>query len=244
VELEKTLTVAAAPRQVWDLLLDPRVMAGCVPGMQSIEVVSPVEYVALMQVKIAFINAKFKLRTTVVEQRAPNYLRAEGTGEDASVASSFKQQSEIFLAPGADGGTELRLKAKVDLLGRLGAFGLNVMKTKADRMWDEFAAQLAARIGGPAEAAEAASPAAPAAIAAPAPMAASATPSATAAAAAPMAAAAPGWWSRLLGRPLATGAVIRVEVRRPDQTVVRVEWPLEGAATCQDWLRELLRIGS
>jgi carbon monoxide dehydrogenase subunit G len=148
VEIEKTLTVAAAPQQVWDLLLDPQVMAGCVPGMKSIEVVSATEYVALMHVKIAFISAKFKLRTTIAEQRAPSYLRAEGTGEDASVASSFKQQSEIFLSPGAEGGTEMRLKVKVDLLGRLGTFGLNVMKTKADRMWDEFTVNLAARIDG------------------------------------------------------------------------------------------------
>ncbi len=134
MEIEKTLTVAASPQRVWALLLDPQVMGGCVPGMKSIDVVSDVEYVALMHVKIAFINAKFKLRTTIVEQREPSYLRAEGTGEDASVASSLKQQSEIFLTPTAEGGTELRIKVQVDVLGRLGTFGLSVMKTKADRM--------------------------------------------------------------------------------------------------------------
>ncbi len=148
MEIEKTLTVAAPPQRVWAMLLDPQVMGGCVPGMQSIEVVSDVEYVALMHVKIAFISAKFRLRTTIVEQRAPEYLRAEGTGEDASVASSLKQQSEIFLTPTADGGTELRIKVQVDVLGRLGTFGLSVMKTKADRMWEEFGANLAARIDG------------------------------------------------------------------------------------------------
>ena len=148
MEIEKTLTVAADPQRVWALLLDPQVMGGCVPGMKSIDVVSDVEYVAVMHVKIAFINAKFKLRTTIVEQRAPGYLRTEGTGEDASVASSLKQQSEIFLTPTADGGTELRIKVQVDVLGRLGTFGLSVMKTKADRMWEEFGANLAARIDG------------------------------------------------------------------------------------------------
>ena len=140
MEIEKTLTLAAAPQRVWELLLDPQVMGGCVPGMKSIDVISPTEYVALMHVKISFISAKFKLRTNIVEQRAPEYLRAEGTGEDASVASSLKQQSEMFLVPTADGGTELRIKVTVDVLGRLGTFGLSVMKTKADRMWEEFGA--------------------------------------------------------------------------------------------------------
>lgn len=148
MEIEKTLTVSASRERVWALLLDPQVMGGAVPGMQSIEVVSPTEYVAVMHQKISFIRARFKLRTRIVEQRAPEYLRVEGTGEDTSVASSLKQRSEIFLSATPDGGTELRIKIDVDLLGRLGAFGLSVMKTKADRIWEEFGNNLAARLEG------------------------------------------------------------------------------------------------
>ena len=146
MDIEKTMCVAAPAAQVWALLLDPHVMAGCVPGMQSIEVLSDDEYVALMQVKISFISAKFRLKTRIAERRAPHYLRTEGTGEDASVASSLKQQSEIFLDSLPDGQTELRMKVHVDVMGRLDTFGLNVMKTKADRLWDEFARNLAERL--------------------------------------------------------------------------------------------------
>ena len=151
MEIEKILTIAAPPARVWELLLDPEVMGACIPGMQSVEVLSPTEYKALIAVKIAFVSAKFRLKTTILEQRAPLYLRCEGTGEDASVASSLRQQSEMFLAEQADGGTELRVKVKVDVLGRLGSFGLSVMKTKADRMWDEFGENLSKRIAPRAE---------------------------------------------------------------------------------------------
>jgi len=278
VEIEKTLTVAAPPQRVWAMLLDPQVMGGCVPGMQSIEVVSDVEYVALMHVKIAFVSAKFKLRTTIVEQREPSYLRAEGTGEDASVASSLKQQSEIFLTPTAQGGTELRIKVKVDVLGRLGTFGLSVMKTKADRMWEEFGTNLAGRIDGGGEPSPGKAPAAAPAPTASRPAAAPAKPAVAAplpeagtayapvlsdsgkrmpAAGTPVAAAPsvqahepetePGWWSRLLGarngRPAtvsASGRFIRIEVRQLDKTV-SIDWPLEGADQCKDWLRDLMK---
>lgn len=183
MEIEKRLTVAAAPAQVWALLLDPQVMAGAVPGMKSIEVISPTEYVAVMHQKISFISAKFKLRTRITEQRAPEYLCAEGTGEDASVASSLKQRSEVFLMPTADGGTELCIKVSVDLLGRLGTFGLSVMKTKADRLWEEFGANLKARIEAgdlpsAASAPGAVAPAVPQPIRAPGVPASAATPSA------------------------------------------------------------------
>ncbi|MDM0072821.1 SRPBCC family protein [Variovorax sp. J2P1-59] len=281
MEIEKTLTVAAPPQRVWAMLLDPQVMGGCVPGMQSIEVVSDVEYVALMHVKIAFVSAKFKLRTTIVEQREPSYLRAEGTGEDASVASSLKQQSEIFLTPTSEGGTELRIKVKVDVLGRLGTFGLSVMKTKADRMWEEFGTNLAGRIDGGAEPKPVKAPAAAPAPTAAKPAAASGKAVAQAAPARPVEAATayapvlsdsgkrmpeastsgapapsvqvsepatePGWWSRLLGaRParsanvLASGQFIRIEVRQLDKTV-SIDWPLEGADQCKDWLRDLMK---
>lgn len=55
------------------------------------------------------------------------------------MTSSLKQISELFLAQHAGGATELRMKIKVDVLGRLGTFGLSAMKTKADRMWDSSA---------------------------------------------------------------------------------------------------------
>lgn len=275
MEIEKTLTVSAPRERVWTLLLDPQVMTGAVPGMQSIEVISPTEYNALMKVKISFISAKFKLNTRIVEQREPEYLRAEGTGEDASVASSLKQTSEIFLTETADGGTELKLRVNVDLLGRLGTFGLSVMKTKADRLWEEFAKNLAQRLEQGPDVSEAAQVAqeGESAAGAQAELTRAETPHSVSAAAPRMAGTADtqsprptsstsvaggtehagdpaesqGWWSRLLGGNRAavsrsrsnSSPVIRVEVRQLDRTV-SVEWPVEAAGECQQWLRELL----
>ncbi len=246
MDIDKTLTLPAPPARVWEMLLDPKVMGECVPGMQSIEVVSDTEYRSQMAVKISFVSAKFRIRTTIVEQRAPHYLKSEGVGEDASVASSFKQLSEMFLEDAPGSGTTLTMKVKVDVLGRLGTFGLNIMKTKADRMWDEFGANLAQRLA----------PDAPAAIveaAAPGPATAStAAPAASSGVAAmpPLPGSArhgearPGLLARLLGLE-PTGLTrqpgdIAIEVRRGDATVT-VLWPEKSANECAAWLREYLR---
>lgn len=248
MEIDKTLTLPGTPAQVWATLLDPVVMGQCVPGMQSIEVVSPTEYRSVMAIKIAFVSAKFRIRTNVVEQRAPQYLKSEGVGEDASVASSFKQSSEMFLSARPDGGTDLRMLVRVDVLGRLGTFGLNVMKTKADRLWDEFGANLAARLA-PAGVDQAAATPADASPSAPA---AGATPVAPGAAAASLpalpetarsATTGPGWLARLLGMrtpgPIRQPGDIAVEIRRGD-TVVTILWPEASAVECAAWLREYL----
>jgi carbon monoxide dehydrogenase subunit G len=150
MDIEKSVTLNASAEQIWALLLDPQTMGACVPGMKSIEVISDTEYLAEMHVKFSFLSAKFKLRTTVVEQRPPHYLQSQGSGEDSSVASTLKQTSEIFLIDQADGQTELRMKVQVQVLGRLGTFGLSAMKTKADRLWEEFAANLQTKLAGAA----------------------------------------------------------------------------------------------
>jgi uncharacterized protein len=138
MEVEKQMVVAAQIDHVWKLILDPTIMANCVPGTQDVEVISETEYLAVIKVKISFISAKFRVRTKILESEPPFYLKCEGTGEDSAVASSVKQTSELFLTDLGGGSTEIRVKAKADVLGRLGAFGFSVMKTKVDRMWEEF----------------------------------------------------------------------------------------------------------
>ncbi len=247
MDIEKTMVVAAPIERVWGVLLDPKAMAGCVPGVQSVQVLSDNEYLAEIKVKLSFISANFRIRTTILETRPPEYLRCEGTGEDASVASSLKQTTEMFLAERPDG-TEIRIKTHAEVLGRLGSFGLSVMKTKADRMWEEFAANLAAIlrqdaiVGQPAgarekpraEAASARSKAAPAPAAVSAPY---AKPSRS------------KWWARLAGsgpqdgdnmRELRLPTDIYFEVRRGSD-VIKILWPAQEAKEAAAWLRDMMQ---
>jgi carbon monoxide dehydrogenase subunit G len=146
MEVEKYMIVNAPVQEVWDFLLDPGRMASCVPGTQSVEVISETEYLAVVKVKISFISATFKVRTKVLEINAPHYLRCEGTGEDSRVASSVKQETELFVTDLGNGETEIRFNGKAQVFGKLGSFGLSVMKTKVDRMWSEFGDALKARL--------------------------------------------------------------------------------------------------
>ena len=146
---EKSAVVKAPVDRIWAMLLDPNVMGACVPGVETIEVVSNDEYLVTVQVKVAFISARFKVRTTIVETRAPTYLRSAGTGEDSSLTSSLTQTSEVFLTDKGDGSSELRTRLVVELVGRLGSFGLNIIKTKVDRMWQEFSENLANKLAEP-----------------------------------------------------------------------------------------------
>ncbi len=241
MEINKTLILNASAQQIWELLLDPHAMAECVPGMQSIEVVSPEEYKASMKVKVSFISATFSLRTRIVEKQESRYLKAEGTGKDAAVASSLKHVTELFITERGDGISELKIKVNVDLLGRMGSFGLTVMKTKADRLWDEFGVKLAERLSSPVNDSlinksetAGADPAATISVI-PATLSASALPTAYEVQV--------SWWARLLKtvgiQPFdaaASGKFIVIEVQRPDQSKIRIEWPADKSHECAQWL--------
>ncbi|MCB1388887.1 MAG: SRPBCC family protein [Rhodobacteraceae bacterium] len=227
MDIELARVFDAEPEAMWAILLDPQPMAECVPGMESVEVVSPTEYLATIKVKIAFISARFKVRTVIAEADAPRYLRCEVTGEDNAVGSAIKAVAEMWLTP-TEAGTELRVKGAATIMGRLGALGLNPVKTKAERMWEEFCVKLAARLAGPVDTVPAEPVQAPAAN----------TPATAAAAAVadplPLASARkPGFLARLM--PRSEPGDIRVELER-DGTRAVLHWPAAQGAECLAWL--------
>jgi carbon monoxide dehydrogenase subunit G len=142
MELEKSARIPAPPQRVWQVLFDPELMKLCVPGTEAVEQVSNAEYQVQVRVKVSFISARFKVRVKVGEVRAPSYIRTESAGEDSGLANSFKQASEIFLNEAEGGATDLHIKVKVDIFGRLGTIGFNVLRTKVDQLWGEFAENL------------------------------------------------------------------------------------------------------
>jgi len=221
-------------------------MAQCVPGMQSVQVVSPDEYTAEMVTKVSFITARMKLRTRIVEREEPRYLKAEGTGEDSGVASSMKQTTEMYLEPLDDGHSQLRLKVKVDVVGRLATFGLSALKTKADRLWDEFGQNLIKHLQGemgeaPAVAAAASHSSLPDSMAQPQ-MAPTQSQHSQPLHSQPQALALPArgksrsWWQRLFGQEPAS--VIVVDWHRPDGSRLQVQWPAQQAEACLAWLNQ------
>lgn len=232
MELEFRHVFDAAPEALWAALLDPDRVGACVPGMQSVSVISDTEYRARIRVKIAFISAHFDIRTVITEARPPTCLRAEASGEDGRIGSSVKAQVEMHLQPQDGGGTELRVHAKADVLGRLGSLGLNPMRTKAEGMWAQFCEALAASLAGgddahgPLKAGKTSGAPESARSTPPTPSASSSSVSA------PVPGAfRPGWLSWLRPAP----DIFRAEVERNGTRVI-ITCPSDQAGQCLAWL--------
>jgi carbon monoxide dehydrogenase subunit G len=133
-------TVRAAPEALMQHLLDPRLMASCLPGCEALERLDDDRYKAQVAVALAGVQARFELLVQITRREALA-IWATTRGDEGGQASTLQADSEVHLAP-ADGGTQVSFRSEVSITGRLGRFALGMMKKKAQSLADEFAANL------------------------------------------------------------------------------------------------------
>jgi uncharacterized protein len=139
--------VVAAPRDlVWTAIKDPAFLAPCVPGCHGIEVVSPTLYKAKVRVELGPIKADFNVEVEILSENTPSEIRSRTRGEEGSRASSLSAENTLRLTPLSEGETEVYYASEAAVVGRLGKFGLGIMKKKAASLGREFAAAFKQKI--------------------------------------------------------------------------------------------------
>ena len=149
MRVEDRFVVAAPCAQVWTAIRDPNVVAPCIPGCQSVEVVSPTLYKAKIRVEVGPIKANFNVDVEIISESEPHEVRTRSRGEEGSRASSLSAESTLRLTPLSDHETEVFYASEATVVGRLGKFGLGIMKKKAESLGRDFAAAFKQRVEKP-----------------------------------------------------------------------------------------------
>lgn len=140
--------VKAARERVWAAITDPSVVAPCVPGCQGVTVISPTLYKAKIRVQLGVIKADFNVEVELTEQSPPEQMRSRTRGEEGSRASSISAENTLRLVELSASETDVTYSSEVSVVGRLGKFGLGVMKKKAEALGRDFAAAFKSRLEG------------------------------------------------------------------------------------------------
>ena len=148
MKIEDSFRVAAPVDRVWRFITDPAEVGPCLPGCQGVEVTEPNKYRATIRVAVGPIKTTFNVLVELTDQDPPHRAASVTRGEEGGKASTLTAQSELRLSPTTDGGTEVHYASEVSLVGRLGKFGLGIMKKKAKTLGEEFAAAFRARVEG------------------------------------------------------------------------------------------------
>jgi uncharacterized protein len=145
MRIEGSFIVAAPRERVFAEITNPALMASCVPGCEAIEVVDPKTYRARVLIEVGPIKARFNLIVEVKSEEPPERVISVTRGEEGSRASMLSANNEVVLAA-AEGGTEVRYVSEVSVTGRLGKFGLGMMKKKAEQLGAKFAENFRGKI--------------------------------------------------------------------------------------------------
>jgi carbon monoxide dehydrogenase subunit G len=149
MKIEETFRVRAPIDRVWGFITDPGRVAPCIPGCGNVEVLGENDYRASVKVGIGPIKTSFQVAIELTRREAPTYLATVTRGEEGGKASTLSAHSELRLSPVASDETEVHYASEVSVFGRLGRFGLGMMKKKAKEIGDEFAESLRAQLEAP-----------------------------------------------------------------------------------------------
>lgn len=217
--------IAAPRRQVWEALNDPAALAQCIPGCQSLERDGENRFVAVAEVKIGPIGARFKGNVLLSDLDAPNGYTITGSG-NGGIAGSAKGGAKVRLADSGDGGTVVAYEVDAEVGGRMAQLGGPIIDATAKNLAGKFFARFGEVVGGGAPApTPVTGPTAAASVAAPPPVVAGA------AIPAPVAAPAPLWgWVAALVVAILAGFTLGVRGEHVTMIVVLVLLVVTAAA--------------
>jgi len=148
MELKAERMLAADRATAWAALNDTEVLKACVPGCESITPSGEQQYEILMTAAIGPVKARFKGRMTLADIDAPNSytLKFDGQGGAAGFAKGEARVALVELAPRQ---TRLDYTVNVHVGGKLAQIGSRLIDAAsgamADKFFEAFGAQLAAR---------------------------------------------------------------------------------------------------
>jgi carbon monoxide dehydrogenase subunit G len=136
MEILGSQVIPASQQAVWDALNSPEVLKKCLPGCESVELVSPNLFKVVITAAIGPLKAKFNGTLNVTEAVPPQscVLIFEGQGG----AVGFGKGSSSVSLSAVEGGTELKYSAQAHVGGKLAQIGSRLIDSVAKKMSDDF----------------------------------------------------------------------------------------------------------
>jgi carbon monoxide dehydrogenase subunit G len=137
----------AAPRaRVWEALNDPDVLRQCIPGCQSLEREGADRFVAVAEIRIGPIGARFRGTVQLSDIDAPNGYTITGQG-NGGIAGSAKGGAQVRLSD--DGaGTLVSYVVEAEVGGRMAQLGGPIIDATARQLAAKFFARFGEVVTG------------------------------------------------------------------------------------------------
>ncbi len=146
MKVDERFLIEAPIDAVWAFVRNPQTVAPCIPGCEAVDPISDKQYRSTIGVALGPIKARFNILVEITEELPPHRLVCITRGEEGGKASMITATTEIKFAAQEGGRTEISCASEVAIVGRLGKFGLGIMKKRATQLAGEFAATVQQRM--------------------------------------------------------------------------------------------------
>jgi len=137
MHFEGKINIKQKRSEVWAFLIDAEAVSQCMPGLESIEIVTPnKKFRALGALGLGTVKIKMNSDVEWVELDAPNRATMKMNG--TAPGSSIDVASEMLLADGADGSTDMEWSAEVKVLGTIASLAARLMKPVTQKLTGQF----------------------------------------------------------------------------------------------------------
>ncbi len=128
IELDGKTEYGAQRELLWEMILDPDVLARIVPGCKKLEIVNENEYQGQMRIKVGPMDGVFQGTVALSELNAPHsfHLVMNGRGPSGIVEG----EGDVYLQD-AENGTEFSYTGQGQVSGRMASVGQRVMTSSA-----------------------------------------------------------------------------------------------------------------
>lgn len=134
-----------APRdKVWEILLDPKILAQCMPGCEGLTAIGPDRYEATMKIGIAAVKGTYKGKVTIKDKQPPAHYVLSGEG---SGGPGFLQGDMAIDLEEQDGQTLLKYSADAKVGGLIAGVGQRMLGGVAKMMVDQFFKKMESFLG-------------------------------------------------------------------------------------------------
>nr|WP_208407468.1 SRPBCC family protein [Amycolatopsis granulosa] len=146
VRLDHEFTVPAPPAEVWKAVTDPERVAPCMPGA-TLTKVEGETFTGTVKVKLGPISLLYKGSGEYLEtDEQARKIVIKASGKDSRGAGTAAATVTVTLSEN-DGGTKGTVATDLNVTGRPAQFGRGMISEVGGKILDQFAANLADRLG-------------------------------------------------------------------------------------------------
>lgn len=132
MKLEGEFVFQGTPEEVWEAILDPKVLAVALPGAKKMEKSGEDEYDSEMEIRVGPVTGVFTGKVVLRDKVFPKSysMVVEGKGGPGFA----KGTSRVDFTPQPDGSTLMKYAAEVEVGGRLASVGQRLLDTVGKSM--------------------------------------------------------------------------------------------------------------